>query len=496
MQVCSVPHQCCAAALLQHDVVELYMDDCYHTIKQLGQALRSYTITPTALTEQYLARIRRYDPHLGAFQCLTEERARAEAQAAEEELDSGIDRGPLHGIPYAVKDLFDVADTPTTAGTDLLNFNIALDDASVVKRLKAAGAILIGKTKTVQLAYGGAGINTQQGTPHNPWQREPHLPGGSSSGSAVAVAAGMAAFALGTDTGGSVRIPAAHCGISALKTTVGQVSRSGVYPLSWSMDSVGPLTRTIEDAALVYSIITGGDANDESTASHRSGDVLPALQRGIASLRLGIPETLFFDAADAEVAALVHACSGVFRGLDADVDNTAFSVAADAMGLNSGGLVIAAEAYTLNQTLVDQHFDKLDPVVAERIVKGRGVLAHEYLKTVREWEKLRRRALAEFSSFDALLCPTVMMPPVPLADIGDDLKKYQQCNLQCLRNTSVGNILNLSAVSLPCGFTSTGLPVGLMLYAKPCDEATLLRIAHAFQSHTDWHLQTPPLDWL
>ena len=472
------------------------MDYRYHTIKQLGQALRADEITPSALTEQCLQRIRAEDPHLGAFQCLTVDRARAEARVAETEIENGIDRGRLHGIPYAVKDLYDVAGLPTTAGTDLLRSNIANHDAAVIQQLHQAGAILIGKTKTVQFAYGGAGINTQQGTPHNPWHQQPHLPGGSSSGSAVAVAAGLVPMALGTDTGGSIRIPAAHCGITGLKTTVGQISRAGIYALSWSMDSVGLLTRTAEDAALVYPILAATDPNDKGSVACKNAEVQSSLDRGIANLRLAIPETVFFDDADPEVVSLVRDSAHVFTALDADVDTITFPIAAEALALNPRGLIIAAEAYTLNRTLIEQHFDELDPVVATRMAAGGHILAHEYLQIIRAWTALRKRAVAELSDIDALLCPTVMIPPIPTAEVNNDLKKYTQRNLQCVRNTAIGNVLNLCAVSVPCGFTAAGLPVGLMLYSKPGDEATALRIGHAFQGATDWHRQTPSPHWL
>ncbi len=226
----------------------------YETIAELGRRLRTGELTPVTLTEALLARIEDLDGTLGAFQLVSADRALAAARAADTALAAGHDLGPLHGIPYAAKDLFDVSGLPTTAGTRLLDDNVADADSTVVARLSRAGMILLGKTKTVQFAYGGAGINRDLGTPHNPWHRTHHLPGGSSSGSAVAVAAGMAPAALGSDTGGSVRIPAALCGITGLKTTVGQVSRAGVYPLSWSLDSVGPLTRTVEDAALVRKV--------------------------------------------------------------------------------------------------------------------------------------------------------------------------------------------------------------------------------------------------
>ena len=468
----------------------------YSTIVELGRALRAGSITPTALAEQYLERIDQLNGKLGAFKCVTAERAIAQARAAELEMSAGNDRGPLHGIPYAAKDLYDVAGVATTAGCPLLESNIAERDCAVVRKLNDAGAVLLGKTITVQFAYGGAGINNQQGTPHNPWHPEPRLPGGSSSGSAVAVASGMAPMALGSDTGGSVRIPAALCGVSGLKTTVGQISRAGVFPLSWSLDSVGPLTRNAEDAALVYSALAGPDHEDESTREFCENDVLSHLDDGVDGLRLAFAETVFFDDAEDDVASLVRATGSVFSGLGAQVESLAFPPAQRALELNPRGLVIAAEAYTLNRDLLDNRFDELDPVVAHRMIKGAETHAHEYLKTDLELRRLRASTMEQLADVDALLCPTVIIGATPVAEVTHDMEGYGKRNLQCLRNTSVGNMLNLCAVTVPCGFTKDGMPVGLMIYGKSFDEAKVLRIGHAFQRATDWHTSTPKLDWL
>ena len=468
----------------------------YATIVELGRALRDGSTSPTALAEQYLQRIEKLNDKLGAFKRVTPERAMAQARAAEAEMSAGVDRGPLHGIPYAAKDLYDVAGYPTTAGCPLLESNIAGRDCAVIRKLNDAGAVLLGKTITVQFAYGGAGINSQQGTPHNPWHREPHLPGGSSSGSGVAVASGMAPMALGSDTGGSVRIPAAFCGISGLKTTVGQISRAGVYPLSWSLDSVGPLTRSVEDAALIYHALAGADCDDSSTREYSAADVLSGLDAGVRGLRLAFAETVFFDEVDHEVAALVRATGQVFSALGAQVGSIAFPQARQAVELNPKGLIIAAEAYTLNRKLIDNQFSKLDPVVALRMARGAEIPAHEYLQSQRDWQTLRAGAMKQLRDVDALLCPTVMIPPTPVAEVARDMEKYTQRNLQILRNTAIGNILNLCAVTVPCGFTSAGFPVGLMIYGKSFSEAMVLRIGTAFQRATDWHSRSPALDWV
>ena len=467
----------------------------HQSIADLGRRLRARELSPVTLTEALLDRIEELDGTMGAFQLVCADRAMAVARAAEAQLSAGQDLGPLHGIPYAAKDLFDVVGLPTTAGTRLLDDNIAAADAAVVARLARAGMILLGKTKTVQFAYGGAGVNRDLGTPHNPWHRTHHLPGGSSSGSAVCVAAGMAPAALGSDTGGSVRIPAALCGITGLKTTVGQISRAGVYPLSWSLDSVGPLTRSVEDAALVYQAIQGPEASDDTTHGRPLQDVMTSLRDGVDGLRIGIAETVFWDDAHPEVAASVRTAAEVFEGLGAQVSSFDFPAAADAVALNPRGLVIAAEAYTVNRRFVDEHYDELDPIVASRMIKGRDVSAADYLQTTRDWKRLRLEAVRQLMDMDAVLCPTTPIPACTLGEANDDMEVYSHKNLMYLRNTAIGNILDLCGLSVPCGLTGDGLPIGLMIYGRPFHEDKLLRIGHAYQQATEWHLQRPSLKW-
>lgn len=465
------------------------------SVVELGRRIRGGELSPVELTRGLLDRVSELDGALGAFQLVTAERALSTARAAEEALGAGQDLGPLHGIPYAAKDLFDVAGLPTTAGTRLLADNVAEADAGVVARLARAGMILVGKTKTVQFAYGGAGVNNDLGTPHNPWSREHHLPGGSSSGSGVAVAAGMVPAALGSDTGGSVRIPAALCGITGLKTTVGQVSRAGVYPLSWSLDSVGPLTRTVEDAALLYQVMRGEDPADDTTQGRPLQDVMADLRAGVSGLRIGVAETVFWEGADTEVAQAVRAAAEVFETLGARVTSMELPAAAAALNLNPRGLVIAAEAYTSNRRFVDERYDELDPIVASRMIQGKDVPAADYLQVSLDWKRLRREVVEQLRDVDALLCPTTAIPACPLAEVQGDMEAYLARNVRYLRNTAIGNILNLCGLSVPCGFTEKGLPVGLMIYGRPFQEDVVLRVGQAFQRATDWHRKQPDLSW-
>lgn len=466
------------------------------TISELARGLRHGAFSPVELTEHYLSRLEALDPTLHAFRLVTRERALSQARAAELALQAGQDVGPLHGIPYAAKDLFDVKGFPTTAGCNLLLENVATADAAVVRMLERAGMILLGKTNTVQFAYGGVGINHHHGTPHNPWHATPHAPGGSSSGSGVAVAAGMAPIALGTDTGGSVRIPASLCGTVGLKTTVGQVSRAGVFPLSWTLDSVGLLTRSVEDAALVYQCIQGRDPDDASTACTQPQDVLTGLRDGVRGLRLAFAETVFWDDADGEVQQAVRACGDVLSNLGAHVNSIAFPEAAETQVFNPRGLAVAAEAYTIHQARIEQYRDQYDPIVAMRIMQGKQVTATAYLQTTRSWTPLRAKVLRTLRDVDALLVPTTMIPAFPIADLDAAMDVYSERNLQYLRNTVIGNVLNLCALSVPCGFTSEGLPIGLMIYGKPWQEEMVLRIGYAFEQATDWHRRVPALSWI
>lgn len=467
----------------------------FATITELATRIRAGALSPVQLAETCLERVAALDKRLHAFIAVTRDRALAEARAAETLLGGGHDLGPLHGVPYAVKDLYDVKGWATTAGTRLLADNVAAQDSTAVRRLAAAGMVLVGKTHTVQFAFSGIGINHDHGTPHNPWSPTPLAPGGSSSGSGVAVGAGLVPAALGSDTGGSVRIPAALCGTVGLKTTVGRISRSGVYSLSWTLDTVGPLTRSVEDAALVYQALHGTDLADETTLGVPAHDALGSLRAGVKGLRLGFAETVFFDDVDPEITTAVREAGRVLRALGASVDGIAVPEVAEAMAEQRRAAMIAAEALAVNGRLIDEQFDALDPVVAHRMKAGRSLSATDYFVVLRQWAALRARVQRTLADVDALLVPATMIPPRPLASINASFESYTDANGRYLRNTAVGNILALCAVVLPCGFTREGLPIGLMVYAKPFDEAMALRVAWAYEQATDWHRRRPDLVW-
>ncbi|MBW2429875.1 MAG: amidase, partial [Deltaproteobacteria bacterium] len=418
------------------------------------------------------------------------------ARKADQEIGAGRDLGGLHGIPFAAKDLFDVKGLHTAAGSKLLEKNTAAADCQVIHRLSQAGMILSGKTNTVQFAFSGVGINHDHGTPHNPWSQTHHIPGGSSSGSAVAVAAGLVPMALGTDTGGSVRVPAALCGTVGLKTTVGRISRSGIYPLSWTLDSVGVFSRAVEDAALVYQCLQGPDVNDEITVGVRPHDVLKKLKEGVRGLRLAFAESVFWEDTHPDVAMAVRECGKVFEELGAGVGSIDFTEAREARELNPGGVIIASEGYTLNKRWLEEHFDELDPVVAQRMIKGKEISLGRYLQTNYLARQLRAKAGSTLKDIDALLLPTTPEPAKPVAEVDIDMENYLAQNICYLRNTSIGNILNFCGLSVPCGFTESGLPIGLLIYGRPFQEDVVLRAGYAFQQATDWHRRSPELSWI
>ena len=401
----------------------------WHSIAELSRRIHAGTLSPVELMERLLDRVDALDPALESFRLVARERALATARAAETALRVGQDCGPLHGIPFAAKDIFDVRGLPTTAGSNHLSDNVAAADATAVRRLREAGMVLLGKTQTVQFAMGAPGINHHHGTPHNPWAEEHHVPGGSSSGSAAAVCAGLVPMALGSDTGGSVRIPAALCGTVGLKTTVGQVSRAGVFPISWTLDSVGPLTRTVEDAALVYQSMQGADPLDASTAAARARDVLGGLAQGVKGLRIAIAGAPFWDDVDPEIVEAVRATAEVFARLGARVFELELPQAAAAYEANRGGLISSVEGNYMHEKLLGAGFAAYDPVVLERLNPGRGASGVDYVRALETCRGLAAAAERSLADVDAFLAPASAAPSRPFAELDASIEAYRRATL-------------------------------------------------------------------
>ena len=395
-------------------------------------------------------------------------------------------RGPLHGIPIALKDNIDTAGVRTTAASELFKDRVPSEDAEVVRRLKNAGAILLGKTNLHEFAYGGSSSVSYFGPVHNPWALD-LVPGGSSGGSAAATAASLCFGSLGTDTAGSVRIPACYCGIVGFKPTYGRVSNRGVVPLSWTLDHVGPLCRTVEDAALILGVIAGYDELDPSTAETPVPDYRSAFKMQTSKLRLGIPRIPFFDGVDPEIAKAVDAGIEVLRKLTGTVGEiTLPSVGTPIDEIYTQ--VRSVEAYTYHEQWIAESPEKYQPATRQRIIQNAAdVKTAAYAQARRQLDLLRREIKKVFASVDLLITPTLPSPPVVIAEGANP-------TAVSIRNTSPFNVLGLPAISVPCGFTTSGLPIGFQFVGAPFAESTVLALAHAYERETEWHKRHPKVN--
>jgi aspartyl-tRNA(Asn)/glutamyl-tRNA(Gln) amidotransferase subunit A len=452
-------------------------------VHELSAAIQARRLSPVDLVEAYLARIEAREPKLRAFVEVYADDARLAAEAAHKTIRSGHAVGPLHGVPIALKDLVEIEGRVVTGGCEVWKARVATRTATLARRLVGQGLIVLGKTHTVEFAMGGWGTNSRRGTPWNPWDpARARTPGGSSSGSGVAVAAGLAPWAVGTDTGGSVRLPASWCGITGLKTTIGRVSTHGVLPLSPTLDTPGPMTRSVEDAALLYAAMQGPDPLDPRTLGLPYADPLPALRRGVRGLRLARMPESERPFASAAVLAAYDASLAVLEGLGAEVVDVPLPFGfADVAALNLR--IMAAESYALLHELIDDPDAPLDEHVRPRIAAGRAITAKDYLEALHRREAMKQEFASALDGIDALLTPTTMTTAVPVDEV-DQTKAPAHY-------TRFGNFLDLCAVALPNGF-SDGLPTSLQIVCRTHDEGTALRIGWAYQDATDWHLRRPP----
>jgi aspartyl-tRNA(Asn)/glutamyl-tRNA(Gln) amidotransferase subunit A len=459
------------------------MNPAFSTVTELSAAFAKRTLSPVDVVNGLLERIERMNPRLHAFIDVYATDARLAAEAADRAIRSGHAIGPLHGVPVALKDLVDLEGRVTTGGSKVWEKRVSPVTATLARRFISAGMIVLGKTHTVEFAMGGWGTNTHMGTPRNPWDDKVHrTPGGSSSGSGVAVSAGLAPAAIGTDTGGSVRLPASWCGIVGLKVTAGRISTYGVLPLSSTLDTPGPMTRSVEDAALLYRLLNGPDPNDPATLAWTADDPLPALKRGVAGLRLAVMPEVERAGVDAEVLAAYDAAVETLRGQGATVVSiTLPNRFADYAA--STGRIIGSEGYRYVGHLVDDTSLPTDPHVRPRIQLGRGVSARDYLLALDECQEHRRAYAAATASVDAVLTPTTQTPAVPIEHIDQTTTPAHF--------TRAGNYLGLCAAAVPNGVTASGLPTSLQIMCAPGQEATALRIAWAYEHATPWHTRHP-----
>ena len=457
------------------DPTDLSIADAYPLI-------RAGRLSPVDLVDAYVERIRRLDGRLNAFVTVTEERAVARARELETELKQGTWRGPLHGIPVALKDNIDTAGVLTTAASAVFADRIPDEDAEVVTRLTEAGAIILGKLNMHEFAYGATSAITDAGPVHNPWDLD-RIPGGSSGGSGAAVAARLCAGALGTDTGGSVRIPAAHCGIVGLKPTYGLNSIRGIVPLMVSLDHVGPMCRTVADAALMLQALAGYDPRDVASIRADVPRYSSALQRRTSMLRVGVPRMPFYDDVDSQILDAIREALRVLNELTASTQDVELPP-----GPQGGSLGV--EAYAYHADYLNERRDLYAAGTLERIMGGADVSATDYA-AARDQLALGRKAIADvFEDVDVLITPTLVRLPV---SIEEALELPNEVTSTLARNTFPFNFYGIPTISVSCGFSRAGLPIGLQISGRALGELDVLALAHAYQQATDWHERKPPL---
>jgi aspartyl-tRNA(Asn)/glutamyl-tRNA(Gln) amidotransferase subunit A len=455
------------------------------SILEISQRLRSRELSSVDVTKGCLAKIEKLNPVLNAFITVTGDSALEQARQAESEIQRGQWRGPLHGIPLGLKDLVDTAGTRTTAASAQFKDRIPTQHAEVVRRLRNAGAVLLGKQNLHEFAYGGSSMISYYGEVHNPWDPA-HIAGGSSGGSAAAVAAGLGYGAIGTDTAGSIREPAAQCGVVGIKPTFGRVSARGVIPLSQSLDHVGPIARTVSDVAVLLQAISGFDSEDPNTIDTPVPDYLAALQAGAKPARIGIPRKFFYEDLDSEVASAVEHALDVLKNQGAEIHEINLEVPTDRT-------LQAAESYAYHRDFVAKSPELYQPETLRRIRSGEKISEEKTEAARRDLAKARNEIQSVFTSLDFLVTPAVPIPAPALAELQQNPELLRPRELILLRNTRPFNVWGLPAISVPCGFTRAGLPIGLQIAGPPWSEAAVLRLAYAYEQATAWHKREPHL---
>lgn len=453
--------------------------ETYATAQEIAARVSTQAISAVDVTETALERIAHYDPRLNSFIRVMPDGALEAARDVDDAVRARKRAGPLAGVPVALKDLIDLARSPTTAGAHRLFHRTPTTDATVVTRLRSAGAVIVGKTGLHEFAYGVTNINPHTGPVRNPWDLT-RIPGGSSGGSGAAVAAGFVAAALGTDTGGSIRIPAALCGVTGFKPTFGRVPVEGIVPLSWTLDHVGPIARTAADAAVLFSVLAPVP------------DVLAELSRGIAGLRLGVPEGFFWEELDRDVETSCQDAVRILISGGAAQRSTTFPHASECGA--AAAVILAAEAAAYHERHVREHPDAFGEDVRVRLDRGLFLSAADYLAAQRARAFLIREATRALEEVDVVIVPTT---PAPAARIEEDGSQAARAALvhsvRYTRCTNPFNLLGFPALSIPCGLSRDGLPIGLQIVGRPFEDTTVLRVGHAFQQLTDWHKQQPSI---
>jgi aspartyl-tRNA(Asn)/glutamyl-tRNA(Gln) amidotransferase subunit A len=455
------------------------------TLGETSTLIRARTLSPVELVQAYLERIERFEPQLNAYITVTAALALEQARQREAELAAGRWRGPLHGVPIALKDNIDTAGIRTTAASAVIADRVPTEDAEVYRRLKEAGAVLLGKLNMHEFAYGGTSAITHFGAVHNPWNVE-HIPGGSSGGSAAAVAAQLCGAALGTDTLASIRQPAAYCGIVGLKPTHGLASIRGIIPVAESLDHVGPMCRTVGDAAFVLEAIAGHDPRDPVSIRADLPTFAGALYRSTTGLRIGVPREPYYLDLDPEIAAAIDVALRVVGDLTAEMRDVTLPDPPDFT-------VILAEGYAYHEPYLAEpaNHELYDPVTLERLLAAGRVSTAAYINVRRELALVRNSIAEVFAEVDLLVTPTTPRLPETISSAQNPAEASGA--EFSVRNTFPFNLYGIPTISVPCGFSRSGLPIGLQISGPRLGEVPVLALAHAFEQATEWHRRRPPL---
>ena len=455
------------------------------SIAQAAPLIRARELSPVDYTEALLARIAALDPTYHAFIAVTADIARAEAKAAADEIARGRWRGPLHGVPYALKDIFDVAGLATTCHSKLRRDHRAATDATVVRRLREAGAVLLGKLSLHEFANGGPTLDLPWPAARNPWNVDLH-PGGSSSGCGTATALGLAPATLGTDTGGSVRNPATCCGVIGMKPTYGAISRAGVFPLAFSLDHVGPLTRTVEDNAILFQAIAGHDPADPASARHPHADCVAGIRAGVKGLKIGVIAHFYEEdmAADPQQVAAIAAAITLLKQLGAEV--TPIRLQPLVRWMDCGRIIHYAEAFAIHERDLQARPEDFAPITRRRLISGAFIPGFEYVKAQQLRAVLVEEYRAALSTVDAVITLSSYDLPCRIDDDAAIARTYErQCRMPF-------NVAGAPAISVPTGFTPDGLPLAMQIAGRAFDEAMVYRVAHAYCEAAGWCERRPP----
>ncbi len=453
------------------------------SIREAGDLVRRKAISPVDLTRACLQRIEQLNPALNAFITVTADEAMAQARDADAEVRRGRWRGPLHGIPLGLKDNIDTAGVRTTLASAVFKDRVPSADAEVVRRLKAAGAVLLGKQNLHEVAFGTTAAVSYFGPVHNPWQHD-RITGGSSGGSGAAVAAGLCFGAVGTDAGGSIRVPSAYCGIVGLKPTYGLVGmRGGGDAGWWSMNHIGPMCRTVTDTTLLLSAIAGYDPRDSTSVEAPIPSYTAALRARVSALRLGVPRAVFYDKLDPEIEAAINTALALLRKLTADLREVSLPPIADTIAPN----VVLAENHAFHAPYFVKAPHLYTAAIGRNLLQGSELTTEAYIQSRRELDEARRAIGAVFSNVDLLVTPTTAVPPPTIEEA-----VRLGIELELIRNTAPFNTYGIPTISIPCGFTRTGLPIGIQISGPRFGETRVLALAHAYEQATDWHTRRPP----